>query len=665
MLYATCAKNPQNPYENPANAKILADQSLTNVKDSLLIGKTYACSVAVSLPLLVDSVVISVSGHGSDSVIQKIAVKGASPVVFSYSPVDTGSFSMQVVIIKTNKTRDSLAQRKQFKAVAPAHCSILSFRPSTDSLVISAIAYPCTVLVAHPSLSDSFAVWCMKDSKDFMLASGTHIPALTPDTGNIIFPLSLNASGPYKIRLYVFKNNVLQDSMQKKITAYNVPIVLPLQPAYHVFFADSAVLRFHVTAADSNLLGYSTFFSLDADTMKSHLVYVGYPQVPPPHVSNDTIVRIVRRPLLREGLSAPLVCFCQAVTQSYLYSSVASCTLYVADTTHPKLTLLAPHVNLVDSIVKLPDSIIVKAIDAWAVDSVTINGIKMLLKNDSLGQYLSIISSLPQGATFDTIIAWDKARNSDTVVMTLKYGGPPTYPPKIKNLDRIIREGRVFDTLFLDTCITVTDPFADSAYRKDLTWTITDSAGNTVPYNATTRKLFVPVKADSEWVDTFSLNFKVIAPGGLSDSRVETFMVYEVPDPPKIIIDTLHLKYVGTPFDTLYLDTCASDPDNTASTLNWKFKNGKYFQVDSIMTSYLTLPHSSQIIIRPRYFTRKIVIAPDTTKINPVTWTGSDTLTFTVTDPGGLSQSKRMIFKKWKLTIHAENGAEVWGRKNE
>ncbi|HEX7510042.1 MAG TPA: hypothetical protein VF335_01970, partial [Chitinivibrionales bacterium] len=197
LCLVTCAKNPQNPYENPANAKILADQSLTNVKDSLLIGNTYACSVAVSLPSLVDSVVISVSGHRSDSVIQKIAVKGASPVVFSYSPVDTGSFFMQVVIIKTNKTKDSLAQRKQFREVAPAQCSILSFRPSYDSLVISAIAYPCTVLVAHPSLSDSFAVWCMKGSKDSLLASGTHIPGLTPDTGNIIFPLSLNASGPY------------------------------------------------------------------------------------------------------------------------------------------------------------------------------------------------------------------------------------------------------------------------------------------------------------------------------------------------------------------------------------------------------------------------------------------------------------------------------------
>jgi len=663
LCLVTCAKTPQNPYENPANAKITADHSLSNVKDSLLIGNSYQCSVAVFLPSLVDTLVIRVTGNGKDSVIQKIASKGVTPIIFSYAPADTGSFAMQAVIIKTDKTKDSLAQPKQFRIVAPIRCAILSFKPSKDSLLIEAAAYQCTVLIAHPSLSDSFAVRCVKSNKESLLAHGTLIPAIASDTGIIVFPLEISAPGTYGIRVFVFKSNVVKDSLIKTIFGYSIPIVTPLQGAYHAVFGDSLLVRFLVTTVDSNLYGYSTFLSLDADTTKSHRVDVMYSITS--RLGSDTITRVLRRPMLREGLSAPLVCYAQAVTRNYAFSTVASCSVYVADTTHPKLTLLAP-VNPVDSIVKLPDSIIVKAIDAWAVDSVTINGVKMLLKNDSLGQYLSVFSTLPQGVTFDTIIAWDKARNSDTVVMTLKYGGPPTYPPKIKNLNRIVREGRVFDTLFLDTCITVTDPSADSAYRKGLTWTITDSVGNTVLYSTTARKLFVPVKADSEWVDTFNLNFKVIAPGGLSDSRVGTFMVYEVPDPPKITLDSLHLKYVGTPFDTLFLDTCASDPDNASSTLIWAFKNGKFFHVDSIMSAFITIPHSSQIIIRPRFFTRKIVIAPDTTKINPATWTGNDTLTFTVTDPTALSRSKRMIFSKWKLKpIHAGEDQTVWERKNE
>ena len=668
-VFCGCAPVPSNPYENPANVKILVDQSLTNVKDTLLIGTTYPCSVSVYLPALVDTVIIRVDGAGKDGIIQKIAVKGISPIVFSFSPPDTGAFAMQVIIIKTNNTEDSLSQPKRFLVAAPQRCKILSFTPSVDSLVVMATPYLCTALVALPVLADSFAVRSMKGSKDSLLASGGRPTQVTPDTGAIVFPFSLTASGTYTIRVYAFKSRVVQDSLVKTIAGFTVPQINPVFPVYRVLFGDSASVRFHVTAPDSDLLGYSTFFTLGADTSNSQRVDVLYPFSA--RVGEDTIMRVLLRPLLRVGLAAPLVCYAQAVTRSYVYSSVAACSVYVADTMRPKITLLAPHVNPVDSIVKLPDSIIVKATDTWAVDSVTINGVKMLLKNDSLGQYLAVVSALNQGVTFDTIIAWDKAHNTDTVVMALKYGGPPAYPPKIKNLDRIVREGRVFDTLFLDTCITITDPdvvagsAADSAYRKELTWIITDSSGTTIPYNATTRKFFVPVKADSEWVDTFNLNFKVIATGGLSDSRVETFMVYEVPDPPKITLDNLQVKFMGIPFDTLFLDTCASDPDNASSTLDWTFKNGKYFQVDSLMSFLLPITHVSQIIIRPRFFTRKIVITPDTTKINPTSWVGSDTLTFTVTDPTGLSQSKRMIFSKRKLIVHSEDGQPAWGRKND
>jgi len=219
--------------------------------------------------------------------------------------------------------------------------------------------------------------------------------------------------------------------------------------------------------------------------------------------------------------------------------------------------------------------------------------------------------------------------------------------------------------LFLDTLVNITDTSVKdtAAYKAALTWIITDSAGNSISYNITTRKLVVPVSSDSEWTDTFNLNFKVIDKNNLSDSRVGTFMVQEVADNPQITMDTLYSKYYTKPFDTLFLDTCAKDPDNDSNKLIWSFKNGNYLKVDSIMSSLLLSTHlSSGIKIIPSFFTRRITIIPDVSKGVDSTWFGSDTLQFTVTDPTGLSQTKKIVFKKNKLIIiHSSEDLKMQG----
>ena len=556
----SCGTVPQNPYTNPDNAKIIPDNTLSNMHDSLAMGAAYSCTVNVLLPGLIDSVIVRVGRNGFDSVFFRDTIKGRASAVFPFSWNDTGAFTMQIVIVKKNGARDSLAPPKGF------------------------------IVYTHP-----------------------------------------------------------------------VPRVTPAQTAYHAYLGDSITVKFHVIAKDSNLLGYSTSLSLDADSAKARRVDVYYPLTS--RIGDDTLSRTLRKLVLREGLVQPIVCYAQAVDRRYNYSAMAACTVYVSDTTRPSITLVHPQSG--DSIVSLPDSVVVRAGDNWAIDSVTFNGGKMSLVNDTSVTTMAkgFFSTLVKGVTFDTIVAWDKARNSDTLILMLKYGGPATYPPTIKNLNRSVREGRSFDTLFLDTFVTITDPaILDAAtYRASCNWIITDSAGNGVSsYNALTRKLTVPVNSDSEWTDTFNLNFKVIAPGGLWDSRVGMFMINEIPDPPKITLDTLQIKFAGVPFDTLLLDTCAKDPDNAPTTLNWKFKNGNYFKVDSIMSSFRPIGHSG-LLIRHIFFTRRIVVVPDTTKIKAATLFGSDTLTFTVTDPTQLFQTKRIVFRKMKFIMHSSTDQATVG----
>ncbi len=652
-VFLACVNDRQNPYQNPDNARI-EKRSLAALGGTLKTGIAYSCSVSLYLPSLVDSMVVRIGHAGHDSIYYRTAINDSPVTVFSFAAQDTGRYEMRVAIVKSNGKIDSLPAPKVFTVEWQIVSRITGFHPIGDTLMIQTAAYRCSVYVAHPALADSFAVIDNKEGKDTLVAYGKQIPAFASDTGVIVFPLQITSGAPRLVRVYVVGAHIVRDSLVKTIVGRSVPRITPVVPSYTAYLGDSVVVKFHLVSRDSNILGYSTFLTFDLDSAASHRVDVIYPLVS--RVSEDTIMRKFKGKILAEGLSGPLICYAQAVDRSYAFSPVAACSIFVLDTAAPKLRLLPPHTTLMDSVINLPDSIVVSAVDGWGVDSVTLNGAKMVFVNDSVAKMT--IASLPQGRTAQTIVAWDKAGNTDTIVLSLAYGGPPTYPPKIRPLDKSVREGRGFDTLFLDTCVIVTDPAITDivAYKASLVWSITDSAGNQVPsYNSTARKLVIPAKPDSEWVDTFFLNFKVVAQNGI-DVRVGTFMVNEVPDPPSINVKSVQSRMAGTAFDTLFLDTCAKDPDNPPTALMWNFKNGKVFKIDSIV-AFGRLSKSSDrgskidpinpVLSR---FTRKVAIVPiDTTKAGGGAWTGVDTLLFTVRDPSGLSQKKPVIYEKFKV----------------
>ena len=630
--------SPQNPYTNPDNAIIRADSSLVSLNDTLKISTEYKCSVNVYLPNLVDSFFVRVS----DSTIQKGAVNGISPISFSYTPADTGAYQVRFVIVKTNGSKDSLVKTGHVISPASPDSARIQGAGSLNSLkdtLKNSTAYKCSVNVYLPNFIDSFFV----RSGDSTILTGA-----VNGTSPIVFSFTPADTGAYQVRFVIVKTNGGKDSLVK--TGYVAalpslaPRIVPVVESIHLILGDSAVVTFILTDPDSNLAGYTTQLNLDQDTALSHAINHTYSILS--RVGHDTITRKLKETILFQGIKDPLICYAQAIDRQSNYSNVAACTVYVADTIPPSIARLRPAAGK-DSIFILPDTIIARIKDNWGVDSVKLNGNKMALSRDSA---VSIVPSLALGESFDTITAWDSAGNKTSLVFPRIYSGPKVYPPEVKNLSRAVFTGHRFDTLLLDTCALPTDPsFKDTVnYQKSLIWQIVDSAGTSLSIPGS-RKFVVPAPSDTLWNGTVKLTFVAIASTGPSAPAAALFTVRDRPGTPVITLGN-QSKQLGNSFDTLFLDTCVKDANDSLNTLNWTFKNGNYFKVDSIIECPPCIRLPCLKCIKPT-FRRRIAINPDTTKIKPATWKGNDTLYFTVKDPEGLSKTKPIVFTKWSFII--------------
>jgi hypothetical protein len=114
------------------------------------------------------------------------------------------------------------------------------------------------------------------------------------------------------------------------------------------------------------------------------------------------------------------------------------------------------------------------------------------------------------------------------------------------------------------------------------------------------------------------------------DFSVDSAWVTISNDPPQISAITNQTVSEGEPFQTLTLDDYVSDPDQEKDELNW-----------SISGQNQLMP-----LIQNRILS---VTQPDSN------WFGSESLTLTVTDPGGLSDSTQIVF-----TATPVNDSPVW-----
>jgi hypothetical protein len=517
--------------------------------------------------------------------------------------------------------------------------SLRSLDVKNDSVKVKATV-PCTVQVYLPNLIDSFFVHASLNGSDSTLASGAI-------TGNsFTFPFTENAPGVYKLNVVIVKSDSTKDTLSKTVTVYSMaPVVTADAPALRVFLpADSFVIHFTVTDPDSNV--WKAFTWLDTATGASQQTSFS----PKTHVAS--ITKTVYGPSLIAALQAPIVCYAVAIDfPDSNVSKTAVCTLYVKDTVPPLVRIIPPTdtVNAVNS----PVTIKALVTDFTGIDSVRYDNSPMVTSGDTA---IFVASILDSGKQTDSIVAIDKAGNKTRFAFSLHIQGKQSVPPQIKDLSRATPQGVPFAPLFLDTCVIIADTsIKDTAsFKKDsLIWRITDSAGTSelIPAN---HVFTIPFPSDTMWQGTFKLTFSVHVANSpsLMDTKQPSFFVTPFNYPPVITL-AIDRCFKALRTDTIYLDaaTTVHDPNDAATSLNWKFSKGNHFKVDSLYSAFLlkqtagpgTLGSGIINPILPR-FNRHIVI--DTLTAADTAFFGTDSLTFTVTDPGGSIAAKKIYFTR-------------------
>ena len=493
----------------------------------------------------------------------------------------------------------------------------------------------CSVEVYLPKLIDSFYVHVTKNGGDTIIAKG----AISGT--EFSFTFSAGSAGTYGLDVIVVKTDGTHDSLSKTVTVFvYAPVVTPDSLVRHVILpADSFTFNFTVADADSNVWKAYTWL----DTAENVMQETSFA----PKTHHAVFSRTLNASALLAALKAPVVCNALAIDADSNVSKAVACTLIVTDTTAPTIRLLSP--DTANPVTSLPDTIRALVSDLAGISSATFNGSSMTLAptKDTVS---CIASSLDTGRHTDSIIAVDGSGNKGRLYFPLTYHGKQLYRPEIKELSRATTEGHLFDSLWLDTCVTTKDPAVTDQRQwahDSLTWFITDSAGNQLAVSASHR-IAIPQSADTEWAGSITLTFKVWITNNpaLSDTKQPIFFVAEVWDPPVITLANQTVCGSKAQFDTIYLDTIATVRalDNAPSTLQWSFTNGKHFRVNQIDRT-ICIAGKFCRLVPTRY------IAIDTLTLADSTWTGTDTLTFTVTAPDhpALPTSKEILFTRLKF----------------
>ncbi len=193
--------------------------------------------------------------------------------------------------------------------------------------------------------------------------------------------------------------------------------------------------------------------------------------------------------------------------------------------------------------------------------------------------------------------------------------GPANTAPVVAGIpDQTIQEGGSFNPITLDNYVTD----AEDA-PADMSWTATsDNPDFTVSINGS--RIATVSYPGGEFSGSANIVFTATDPGSLSDSDTASFTVTAVNDPPVVAgIPDQSVAY-GANFSTFDLDDYVTDPDNPPSDINWTFSGNTDLSV-SIDTAHVVT------VSKP---------SPD--------WSGSETITFTATDPGNETGSDDATF---------------------
>ena len=504
-----------------------------------------------------------------------------------------------------------------------------AMKPQTGTFPVGE-AVRCTLTVDYPQFADSFQVRLIVGTVDTVLQKGTTVAS------SMYVSFDCTVVGAFRIKTVLYMGGTAFDSIEGAfVGAASVPVVTASASLVHIYVGDSVTVRFDAADPDSNLWWIITRVDRDGgtvlDTTRANL-----PKQAALHAS-----KVVR------GTRFDTV-FCQAWALDNVnqFSPVAACTVVVADTSAPVLHIVKPaDTNAV--IADLPCSLLVVATDASPIDSAEFNGDRMDLFGDTA---FMEITSLDSGMNVCTLSVWDKAGNAGVRVFTLEYRGLLRITPHIKPLGFSAPEGGTFDTLVLDTCVTLENPPTTPAnyIRDSLKWQITDPTGGLIAtYDSTTRRLAVRTP-DVNWNGTEAIGLRATAYNGKWDAGSVLYQVTAVNDAPIVTISNKS-ACGGKWWDTLSVDTSFYDVEDARGTrLEWLFLPGKRVKVDSVKSSPKCPPPPQFCLYKPVYNGR-ITFKVDSSRTPVISadsasrWVGVDTVRAWVKDRYGTWSAEKKI----------------------
>lgn len=215
-----------------------------------------------------------------------------------------------------------------------------------------------------------------------------------------------------------------------------------------------------------------------------------------------------------------------------------------------------------------------------------------------------------------TFTATDPLGASDSDPATFTVNGAPV----VSDIpDQLLNEGEVFARIYLDDYVT--DP--DNA-DAELSWV--HSGANELIVSIDTDRIVTISTPYPEWTGSETILFKTSDPGGLVDSNGAVFsinarpVVSDIPD--QVIFENEH-------FTQIHLDEEVSDIDNSDSEINWTYQGNTELTVSIDANRVATITY-------------------------PADWSGTETITFTATDPGGLTDSDPAEFTLYAAPVVAD-----------
>lgn len=217
------------------------------------------------------------------------------------------------------------------------------------------------------------------------------------------------------------------------------------------------------------------------------------------------------------------------------------------------------------------------------------------------------------GSAVFTFRATDPDNAYDEDQATFTVNAIVNDPPTVSDIpDQTITEGQLFTTISLDDFVVDPDD-ADNL----LTWTF---SGNTELVVAISPSRVATISYPSGFLGAETITFTATDPGLLADNDAATFTVNAIPNQAPVVADIPDQTILdGQSFAIIDLDDYVADPDNADNELTWTFSGNT-----------------------------ELIVVIDTGNVTMITYpsgfTGSETVTFTATDPGLLADSDAATF---------------------